>query len=498
MKSRSIFALTLVGASVLPAVIPQTHFAAQAATSTFGSGLCLQTVDGLTGVSAQEGDYCVVALKSGTGTWTVPAGVGSIKYMIVGGGGGGGAGSSSTGGGGGAGAFYETTDPVAVTPGTTIGATIGAGASTQITAGSAGNNGGDSIFDLITAYGGGGGAALASTASGGTVNTRTGYGGSGGGAIASPVAAAGPSVSGSAPVQASNSLQATTAQGGAAGVSGSPSLSRNAGGTSNAIYTWFSDITTSVSFWLSGGGGGAGAAGGNISWSSPGTTTGTTFSPGVGGAGRYSTLLTTSTAATLGVGEISNSKVYFAGGGGGHGNFNSSNWTGYGNMSYVLQPAGGVGGGGGGNVSTRTIYTSPNTSITSSTVGVVNTGGGGRGNIGGAGGSGVILIRYLMTSAPTISGVTFSTPPTKSTSTTITFTMNVPGTTQFKVNGKRIPGCISRPATGSGLTYTATCTWKPTINGGQTLTVAATPTDVLIAPATYSTTVGVVARPSRR
>jgi hypothetical protein len=165
-------------------------------------------------------------------------------------------------------------------------------------------------------------------------------------------------------------------------------------------------------------------------------------------------------------------------------------------MSYSLSPSGGLGGGGGG-VGGRTIYTSPNTTVASTLAGAANTGGGGRGT-GVAGGSGVILIRYLITSAPTLGGVSFSTPPKKSTSTTITFTMNVPGTTQFLVQGKRIPGCVSRPATGSGATYTSTCSWKPAINGGVTLSVVATPTDPLIAPATYSTSVGVSARPNKR
>ena len=491
----SIPSLIISFTLLAPVIDPRVNDLANAVTSNFGSGVCLQTVDGLTGVAAQEGDYCVVAIKSGTGTWTIPAGVSSIKYMIVGGGGGGGVGNSSSAGGGGAGALYETADPVAVTPGTTIAATVGTGGSAQGSAGNAGNSGNDSVFDFITAYGGGGGSALPSNTAGVTPATRSGYGGSGGGAVASPVGAMGPTTAASAPAASSNNLSAVTAFGGAAGSSGSPNLSRNAGGNSNAAFPYFTDIQKTVSFWLGGGGGGADAAGGNITWSSSGTAATTTFAPGVGGAGKFSTLLTTTTAGLLGVGEISNSKVYFAGGGAGHGNFNSTGWT-FTGMSYSLSPSGGLGGGGGG-VSGRTIYTSPNTTVASTLAGAANTGGGGRGT-GVAGGSGVILIRYLITSAPTLGGVSFSTPPKKSTSTTITFTMNVPGTTQFLVQGKRIPGCVSRPATGSGATYTSTCSWKPAINGGVTLSVVATPTDPLIAPATYSTSVGVSARPNKR
>lgn len=467
----------------------------QAATSNFGSGVCVQIVDGLTGTSAQEGDYCVVALKSGTGTWTVPAGVSSIQYMIVGGGGGGGAGNSSSAGGGGAGALYETTEPFNVTAGTTISATVGSGGATQTTAGAAGNNGNDSIFNSITAYGGGGGSALPNNSVGTAPVTKTGYGGSGGGAIASPVGAMGPTNAATAPAASSNNLNAVTALGSPAGGGGFQTLSRNAGGNSNAAFPYFTDIQKTVSFWLGGGGGGADTAGGNISWNSSGTPATTTFSPGVGGSGKFSNLLTTTTAGLLGVGEISNSKVYFAGGGAGLGNFNSAGWT-FTGMSYSLSPAGGVGGGGGGNGS-RTIYTSPGTTVASSGPGAVNTGGGGRAS-GNAGGSGVILIRYLATASPTMSGVSFSVTPRKSTATTINFTMNVPGTTQFRINGKRIPNCLSRTASGSGNTYTSTCTWKPSFTGSQMLSVLATPSDASISPATYFTGVSVVARTANR
>jgi hypothetical protein len=491
IRCRTSLFLSILFAVVSIFLGPQNFHSAIAATTNFGSGVCLQTVDGLTGISAQEGDYCVVALKSGTGSWTVPVGVSSIEYTIVGGGGGGGLGNSSVGAGGGAGAFYETIEPVSVVAGTAISASIGSGGGAQGTAGAAGNNGNNSTFDSIIAYGGGGGSALPSNAVGVTPATRTGFGGSGGGAVASPVGAMGPTSAVSAPAASSNNLNGVVATGSSAGNAGLPTLARNAGGNSSAAFPFFTDILKTVSFWLSGGGGGAGSAGGDISWSSSGTPATTSFSPGSGGAGKYSNLLTPATAALLGVGEISSSKVYFAGGGGGYGNFNASGWT-FTGMTYSLSPAGGVGGGGGG-VGGRLIYAGPNTTIASTFAGAAYTGGGGRGN-GVAGGSGVVLIRYLITASPTLNGVSFSISPMKSTSTTITFTMNVPGTTQFRINGKRIPNCVSRSASGSGATYTSTCTWKPSINGPQILSVIATPTDVLISPATYYKQISVVPR----
>ena len=110
------------------------------------------------------------------------------------------------------------------------------------------------------------------------------------------------------------------------------------------------------------GGGGAGAAGGEPSSSS-------SQSGANGGVGNVTTILSTSTATTVGVGEVDGGSVYFSGGGAGSGA--SSHGT------------GGLGGGGngGGNYS-----------------GAAKTGGGCGGtyavNVSGAGGSGVVILRY--------------------------------------------------------------------------------------------------------
>ena len=112
-----------------------------------------------------------------------------------------------------------------------------------------------------------------------------------------------------------------------------------------------------------GGGGGAGAVGGAGSNSQGGT----------GGAGAISTIITTTLATSLAVGEVSGSDVYFGGGGGGG--------------CRPSGGAGGVGGGGAGGSGTGTD-------------GTANTGGGGGGAstsggtvFGGAGGSGVVIVR---------------------------------------------------------------------------------------------------------
>ena len=123
-----------------------------------------------------------------------------------------------------------------------------------------------------------------------------------------------------------------------------------------------------------GGGGGAGAAGGEPASSS--TTTGAN-----GGIGNVTTILSSSTATTVGVGEVNSGSVYFAGGGGGSGS--------------AGQGTGGLGGG--GDAGSGASYN-----------GAAKTGGGTGGiyhqNVTGAGGSGVVIIRYPATHTLTSDG----------------------------------------------------------------------------------------------
>lgn len=107
-----------------------------------------------------------------SGTYTPPAGVTSVGVLVVGGAGGGGC-AGSRGGGGGAGQVrWEAA--VAVTPGTPVTVTVGAGGAQRTTTG-AGNSGTQSAFGAITAAGGGGGG-------GGNGNGPTSGASGGGGA----------------------------------------------------------------------------------------------------------------------------------------------------------------------------------------------------------------------------------------------------------------------------------------------------------------------------
>ena len=122
---------------------------------------------------------------TGSGSWTVPAGVTKIHVDMVGAGGGGGGGADYGSPGGGAGGHYIM-EALTVTPGANLSYSVGAGG----TGGGTGTAGGNTTFSTLTATGGGGGTrdnqGAAGTPNGqiGEVGNQnystTGYGGAGG------------------------------------------------------------------------------------------------------------------------------------------------------------------------------------------------------------------------------------------------------------------------------------------------------------------------------
>jgi hypothetical protein len=66
----------------------------------------------------------------------------------------------------------------------------------------------------------------------------------------------------------------------------------------------------------------------------------------------------------------------------------------------------------------------------------------------------------------------------------ITANVSVASRVTFRVNGKVLPGCKNRLASGSGSSYSVTCSWKPSNRGAISLTAAATPTGAGISSAT--------------
>jgi hypothetical protein len=225
----------------------------------------------ITTINTGGTNYTVHTFTS-SGVLIVPVGVSSVEYLVVAGGGGG-AGQYQSGGGGAGGVLTAT--GYAVTFGSPITVTVGAGGTggAQLSTGTQGAN---SVFGSITAIGGGFGGSSSAAGNGGN-------GGSGGGAAAGGVGA--------------------TYFGGT-GVSGPPRQGYDGGaGAANGV------IAPSVS--RAGGGGGAGGAGASG------------VSSGNGGIGILSSINGTSTGYAGGGGGGSyliapgNAISGYGGGGGG-------------------------------------------------------------------------------------------------------------------------------------------------------------------------------------
>lgn len=95
---------------------------------------------------------------------------------------------------------------------------------------------------------------------------------------------------------------------------------------------------------------------------------------------------------------------------------------------------------------------------------------------------------------PTISGAV-----SKGLQTTISVTSDTAGTVRFFMNGKRIAGCLSRTTTGSSPTFTATCSWRPTVQGVHRVTAQlVTSVQAAAKPISSPLTVNVSRRTTRR
>jgi hypothetical protein len=239
-------------------------------------------------------------------TWTVPAGVTSVRVLLIGGGGGGG---HDIGGGGGGGGFREVTNAV-TSPGEVVAIVAGTGGAGDTSQGvpCVGYNGTSSSIGLasgtLTAIGGGGGGGQDG---GGACSTDGVAGASGGGG---GVGLSWPKVGGA----------------GTYATDGDATTFGNAGG----------NTPTSGGYYAGGGGGGAGGAGGN------GSSNGSGSIGGAGGAGKSSDITgSTVTYAGGGAGGFFQSGTRGLGGAGGGGD-GGTNGTG------PTAGTDGLGGGGGG------------------------------------------------------------------------------------------------------------------------------------------------------
>jgi len=70
------------------------------------------------------------------------------------------------------------------------------------------------------------------------------------------------------------------------------------------------------------------------------------------------------------------------------------------------------------------------------------------------------------------------------TAVVITANVTVASKVTFRVNGKILPRCKNKLATGSGSSFSVTCTWRPSNRGQVALTAAATPTGAGISSTT--------------
>jgi hypothetical protein len=84
-------------------------------------------------------------------------------------------------------------------------------------------------------------------------------------------------------------------------------------------------------------------------------------------------------------------------------------------------------------------------------------------------------------SAPSVSAVV-----SKGIATTITVTLDAAGRVRFFANGKVIAGCQNRATSGSSPSFTATCSWKPTVMQPVTLTARVTPSTLTSSAVTTS------------
>jgi Concanavalin A-like lectin/glucanases superfamily len=350
-----------------------------------------------------------------------------INVLLVGAGGGGG---GNAGAGGGAGGVINVLATIA--QGTVYSVTIGnGGVGGSGTAPFSGTNGGNTVFNGLTALGGGAGGAY-NTAISTSVNGASGGSGGGGAyyylsnTILSAVAFKS-TTTWTAPVGVT-SVSALVVGGGGTGANnaGNPGPSAGAG-AGGVVYNTNYTVTQGNNYTIQVGGGGSnsvfdaltalaggngnangGSGGGNASATQPTSPSGGYGNnggsggggagggagavggsgPGYGGnAGSGGAGITFPILSAAAVGQFTSGNYYVAGGGGGDG-------------SYVWSPGGGgIGGGGGGGPS-------------GGAAGLANTGGGGGGGQGSysgwSGGSGVIILAYYVNYYSALGGQGYS------------------------------------------------------------------------------------------
>lgn len=427
--------LALVSACALlasPLIVPPAKAATVVSSNTDVEGICNQIVDNATSVEVNRyGADCVISFRRvGTTVWSIPAGVTRIQTLIVAGGGGGG--YDVAGGGGAGGLLYYGGE----TPKTPNGDTL------TITSGSISIN-----------VGGGGAGATSITAYDGAESTGRGRNGSNS-SITLPSSTVLTAIGGGGGNSRNNTSAAQNGGSGGGGGYGNGN-GGTAGGNGTGSGTTLQGFAGGRLTSGSGAGGGGGGAGGvGVNWSDTNASLNGAGGPGL----QY---------------LISGTATYYGGGGG------AGSWNNRGGP-------GGVGGGGAGgsmdSVTCRANCTSDALARTGGS-GTANTGGGGGGSgnatnssPAGSGGSGIVIIRYTLNLAST---VTISVPGggfTYNTSKNISATTNTGGFLTFLANGKFIAGCRNILVNVAN-SFTGTCAYKPKIRSSTVVTVNFKPSD---------------------
>ena len=542
-KQRKTFLLTLVLAmitslfSATPARAAITSVNATGVSPTpcnqSGSNLG-SSVGNVTAERLAGGDCLVKFISPGSSySWNVPYNVTSISVLVVGAGGGGGGGGYSNqgsgggGGGGGGGGQVTQTTINNLLPNQAKGISVGsggAGATFGGTGGSSwggyhGRDGGSSSFDTTAALGGkagfGGGIWGFSSTSPSTCNdTRVfshdgisiyyidGIGGKGGANGNSTYAGALPYCTTDSTVGRGGS----GGGGGGAGVSASNLTSTT--GTPNSAATGATNNWTGASVeYGTGGAGGAGGIG------NPTMTVGATGSrPGMGGSGGTGSRAdnSSSTGALGGAGAAGIVMIRY-----------TPDTTA---PTFSSASAFDINENIASSTTAATIKSTESATITITATGDYldfsisqsdsvtalikfaaipnferpdDSGGDNTYNItlnatdvNGNIGSQAISIRVLdINENPGISGSVY-----KGVETTITITVGSVGKVRFFVNGKRITNCLSRSTTGTHPNITASCSWKPSVQGRIAITATTTPTNLSLPTETSNPTYVTVLR----
>jgi hypothetical protein len=417
LKSRSIGSdriSKLLAAALVVGLLSAVGSMAPAQAIGIGSGICSSDAGSNSGVVvASSGGYCYVAFtNSGTNSWTAPSGVNSADFLIIAGGGAGGGGA--WGGGGGAGEVVHYTN-YSVSSSSALNLNIGSGGTPGTAsldpASNRSNPGGNSWIGSssgVVAQGGGAGASYAYNSSS-TYSTGQ-NGGSGGGGTEN--------IASNSPFNNPGGTTTKTSSGSRTGYGnnggrGGPSASTQSGG----------------------GGGGSGEVG-----AAAGTA--------VGGKGGNGTNVFSAWLSAINSGmsaitdwQTATSTGFIAGGGGGG--------------TTTTRGAGGSGGGGRGG--SNSDFFNGESAIANTGSGGGGSGYGGSSKIGGTGGSGLIIIRYADTTAPTYSSSSISSNGLNLTLTyseTLSATTAVPANFVVTVNSTETRTISSVSASGSSVLLT--------------------------------------------